>query len=153
VSNRTGSRRFLELVLLFFLIFSALTTYLQLPQIRRRYHPPPPFILPRLQMRDGGISPSRRVLFFVDKGTYACRGSGTLAYLHVCSTRRADYFAYLSTSLACRRMFAPCEESDSRMVFISKARGVERAVAAVHSSPGMSVQPDIPIVVSTPLPT
>jgi len=42
------------------------------------------------------------VLFFVDKGTYAYRGSGTLAYLHVWLNRRADYFTYLSPSLACR---------------------------------------------------
>ena len=40
-------------------------------------------------------------------------------------------------------MFAPCEESDSRMVLLLNARGIER------SSHGMSVQPDILICVST----
>ena len=34
------------------------------------------------------------------------------------------------------------------MALISRARGIERAAAAVPSSPGMSVQPDIPIFVS-----
>ena len=34
------------------------------------------------------------------------------------------------------------------MVLILRARVVERAATAVRSSPGMSVQPDIPIFVS-----
>jgi len=34
------------------------------------------------------------------------------------------------------------------MVLISRARGIERAVTAVRSLPGMSVQPDVPIFVS-----
>ena len=42
-------------------------------------------------------------------------------------------------------IFAPCEESDSCMVLILNTRGLEHAATAVHSSPGMSVQPDIPI--------
>jgi len=46
-----------------------------------------------------------------------------------------------------RYIFAACEESDSHMVLISNARGLERAATAVNSSPGMSVQPDIPIFV------
>ena len=45
-------------------------------------------------------------------------------------------------------MFTLCEESHSRMVLISRARGIECAATAVPSSPGMSVQPDIPIFVS-----
>ena len=44
--------------------------------------------------------------------------------------------------------FAPCEESDSRTVLILNARGIERAITA-HSPSGMSVQPDIPIFVTT----
>jgi hypothetical protein len=56
------------------------------------------------------------VLLFVDMQAHTHCSSGALAQLHVCSTRRAD-FAYSSPpSLASanRRMFAPCEESDSR---------------------------------------
>jgi hypothetical protein len=45
-------------------------------------------------------------------------------------------------------IFAPCEESDSRRVLLSNARGIERAATAVSSSPGVSVQPDISIFVS-----
>jgi len=96
------------------------------------------------------------VLFSVDKGAYTCRSSGALAHLYVCSTRRADYFAYLSPSLACKcesEHFHPCEESDSRMVLISNARAIERAATAVRSSSGMSVPPDIPIFISAPPPS
>jgi hypothetical protein len=65
------------------------------------------------------------------------------------------------------RLFAPCEESDSRWVPFSKVRGLERATTACSPSSssilclrlasavfadllplGMSVQPDIPICVS-----
>ena len=38
------------------------------------------------------------------------------------------------------------------MVLIPRARGIERAATAVRSSPGMSVQQDIPISVMTPSP-
>jgi hypothetical protein len=78
-----------------------------------------------------------------------------VAYLHVCSTRRADYLAYHpppSLASATRRIFTPCEESDSCMVLISNARGIERAATAVRSSSGMSVQPDISIFISAPPP-
>ena len=79
----------------------------------------------------------------------ACR-CDTLAHLRVCSTRRAD-FACSPSSLTCTgemEDFAPCEESDSRTVLISNARGIERAITA-RSPSGMSVQPYIPIFVTT----
>ena len=49
------------------------------------------------------------VMFLVDRRAYTCRISDALAHLHVCSTRRADYFAYSSPSLACK-----CESEDFR---------------------------------------
>ena len=73
-----------------------------------------------------------------------------LAHLHVCSTRHAD-FTCSPSSLTCTgemEDFAPCEESDSRTVLISNARGIERAITA-RSPSGMSVQQDIPIFVTT----
>ena len=39
------------------------------------------------------------------------------------------------------------------MVLNLNARGIERATTAVRSSPGMSVQPDIPIFISAPPPS
>ena len=59
-----------------------------------------------------------------------------VAYLHICSTRRADYLAYHpppSLASATRRIFAPCEELDSRMVLLSNGRGPERPATAVRS--------------------
>ena len=47
-------------------------------------------------------------------------------------------------------MFAQREESE---VLISSARGIERAATAVRSSPCMSVQPEIPILVSVAPPS
>ena len=44
-------------------------------------------------------------------------------------------------------MLAPCEESDSRMVLISRAKGIERAGTSVRLFPGISVQPDTPTFV------
>ena len=92
-------------------------------------------------------------MFLVDRRAYTCRISDALPHLHVCSTRRADYFAYSSPSLASAnwRIFAPCKESDSRMAFISKARRIERAANAVCSFP-MSIQPEILIFVLAPPP-
>ena len=51
------------------------------------------------------------------------------------------------------RIFAPCEESDFHIVLLSNAREIERAANAVRSSPGMSVQPDIPSFVLAPPPS
>jgi hypothetical protein len=39
------------------------------------------------------------------------------------------------------------------MVLFSNARGTEHGTTAVRSSPGMSVQPDIPILISAPPPS
>ena len=50
-------------------------------------------------------------------------------------------------------IFAPCEESDSRTVLTSKARGIERAATAVRSSFGISVHPNIPFFVLAPPPS
>ena len=58
-----------------------------------------------------------------------------------------------SLASASRSIFAPCKESDSRTVPFLRPRGIERAATAVRSSLGMSVQPDIPIFVSTPPPS
>jgi len=77
-----------------------------------------------------------------------------LAHLHVCSTvGRAGHSTYSpppSLANASRRIFAPCEESDSRMVLLSRERRVECVVTA-RSPSGMSVQPDISIFVTTQL--
>lgn len=54
-----------------------------------------------------------------------------------------------SLASASRRIFAPCEESNSRRVLISRARVIERANITVRSSSGMSAQPDIPFFVTT----
>ena len=45
-------------------------------------------------------------------------------------------------------MFAPCDESNSWMVLILRARGSEHPGTAVRSPHGVSIQPDIPISVS-----
>ena len=47
----------------------------------------------------------------------------------------------------------PCEESNSRMMLISRARGRGRPATVVRSPHGMSVHPDIPIFVTTPSPS
>ena len=90
------------------------------------------------------------VLFFVDNWAYSRRSGGALAYLHVWLNRRADYFAYSSPpslASASRRIFAPCEESDSHMVLLSNERCSEHPATAVCSCHGISVQPDTPTFV------
>ena len=77
--------------------------------VGRECHPPPPFILPRLQMQVEDFCSAGVKLLLGDRRAYACRISDALAHLHVCSTRRADYFAYSSPSLACK-----CESEDFR---------------------------------------
>ena len=54
-------------------------------------------------------------------------------------------FASVSWSI-----FAPCEESDSRMVLLSNERGLERPATAVRSLHGISVQPDTPTFLASP---
>jgi len=51
------------------------------------------------------------VMFLVDRRAYTCRSSDALAHLHVSSTKRADYFAYSSPSLACK-----CESEGFRPI-------------------------------------
>jgi hypothetical protein len=86
----------------------------------------------------------------VDKGPYTRRNSGALIHLHVWLNRHADHFAYSppSPANASRKIFAPCEESNSRMVLLSRQIRVECIVAA-RSPSGMSVHPDISIFVMT----
>ena len=49
-----------------------------------------------------------------------------------------------SLASASRSIFAPCEESDSRMVLLSNEGGLERPATAVRSRHEISVQPDTP---------
>ena len=96
------------------------------------------------------------VLLFVDIRAHMHRSSAALAHLHVWLNRRADYCAYSSPpslASASRRILALCEESDSRMVLISRQIGPERAATAVCSPHGMSVQLDIPTFISAPPPS
>ena len=58
-----------------------------------------------------------------------------------------------SLASASQRIFAPCEESDSSMVLISRARGHEHPATAIRSPHGMSVQPDVPTSVSAQPPS
>ena len=137
----------------FFFFFFALTTSPLPPTGLTRIPPvsavhPPSLANARRRMLTQQESNFCWVQLFVDKGAYTHRSSGALAHLHVCSTRRPDYFAtYPPPSLASasRRIFAPCEESDSRTVLISNAKRIEYAATVVRSSPEMSVPPDIPI--------
>jgi len=89
------------------------------------------------------------VQLFVNRGAHTRRSVSPSARLfnQMCRFRLFILLPH-SFASASRRIFAPCEESDSRMVLISKARGAECAATAVHSPPGMSVQPDIPVFVS-----
>ena len=69
------------------------------------------------------------VLFFIDSRASTCRSSGALTYLHVCSTRRADYFAYPPPSLACK-----CEAEHFRPM-----RGVRLPHGAYFEGDGLNV--------------
>jgi len=114
VSNRTGSRWHRELVLLFFLLFSALTICPRPPTGFSRIPPaavihPPSLANARQRMFSQQESNFCWVLFFVDTRDSTCRNSDALAHLHVFSTRRADYFVYSPPSLACK-----CESEDFR---------------------------------------
>ena len=119
-----------------------------------------PFIIPRLQMQDGGCSPSRSLT------PAGCSFSSIAGLIRVavaacqpiCASVQPDVqispiHPPHSLASVSWRIFAPCEESDSHMVLISNARGAERAATAVHLPPGMSVQPDILIFVSAPPPS
>ena len=90
------------------------------------------------------------VLLLVDMQAHTHCSSGTLAQLHVCSTRRAD-FAYSSTPCLQVQIGGCSPQARSLTpagVLILRVRGIKRGATAVRLSPGMSVQPDIPFCVS-----
>jgi len=90
--------------------------------VRREYHPPPPFIFPRLQMRveDFRSAGGKLLLgdFLVDSRAYTCLISD--AFVQIISPMHP----LPSLASANQRIFTSCEESDSRMVFASNARGI-----------------------------
>jgi hypothetical protein len=93
VSNRSGR----ELVLLFFLLFYVLMNFPQPPTGSTRIPPAAAVYPPSLANARRRIFILRWVMFW---RVYTCRIGDALAHLHVCSTRRADYFAFPSLASA-----------------------------------------------------
>ena len=159
MSNRTGSRYHRELVLVFVLLFYALINSPRPPTVCSKYRPPPSFILPRLQMRDGACWPSRSLTAARCYFPWICGllRVAVAARKPSCTSVQPDVqilriHAPPSLASTSRRMFVPCEESNSRMVLISRERRPEHPAIAVRSPHGMSIQPGIPIFVTTPSP-